>query len=107
MTTEKLYAVEMTQREAGQFLYAIERVTQVWLSGKARDRHLKQRNVHSYNAIQKLMAELRRIVYCDLGSPEEPGTVFDRDLARQNEEEAQLLDGIFDPSREVDDNENI
>jgi hypothetical protein len=106
VTTEKLYAVEMTQREASGYLHAVERATVHWYSGKAKNRYLQQRHVHSYNAIKKLMAELRRVVYADLGSPlNKDGTAFDLDLARENEVEARSLDAEprdANPSVEID-----
>ena len=74
--------------------------------GKARGHEPGRPDALSDEVTGKLMAELRRVVYADLGLPlNKDGTAFDLELARQNEEEAQALDGDRRGMPETDETE--
>jgi hypothetical protein len=95
MTDPEIHYLPLTKAEADAYVYAIERVTRIWYSTKKSDRHLRAKNVHAYNAIQKLIGQLKQIAYQGWGPTQKPGPAFDLALMRDNEAEARQLDGAF------------
>src|SRR5690242_1303921 len=105
MTDPEIHYLPLTRAEADAYVYAIERVTQVWYAGNRKDRHLTPKSVHAYNAIRKLISQLKGIAYSGFEPPAETGPAFDLELMRDNERESRTLDGDRGTLAEADETE--
>jgi hypothetical protein len=105
MTEPEVHYLPLTRAEADAYVYGIERVTQVWYAGNRKDRHLTPKSVHAYNAIRKLISQLKEIAYSGFEPPSENGMAFDLELMRDNERESRTLDGDRRGMPETDETE--